>query len=156
MKITSKNIAKKMSKDLGIYKFEVGILKDEPKKLANHKASANYAGMKVSGSKGRSSKLSVAEVAKYTDKRFKWLKKPFTEKGNKEVIEVVKELSKQAFGKGSKDKKRLENAVQAVIRNPILRGDYGQNKTSTAKAKGFNKLGIETAQMFKSIKAKIV
>ena len=156
MKITSKNIAKKMSKDLGMYKFEVGILKDEAKKLPNHKSSANYAGLRVSGSKGKSPKLSVAEVAKYTDDRFKWLQKPFKLKNNKEVLEVVKELSAQAFGKRSRDKKRLENAVQAVVRNPILRGDYGKNMASTAKAKGFNKLGIDTAQMFKSIKAKIV
>jgi hypothetical protein len=155
MKITSE-ISKTISRKIGYYNFEVGILDSQQKKIANHKASANYAGMKVSGSKGRSSKLSLADVAKYTDKNFGWLKRPFKTKENKDVGRVVKELAKQTIAEGSKDKKRLENAVQAVIRNPILRGDYGQNKTSTAKAKGFNKLGIETAQMFKFIKAKIV
>lgn len=110
--------------------------------------------MKVSATGKASQKVSLAEVAKYTDNQFKWLKKPFTLPKNKEVIAVVKEIALQLFGKKSTDNKRLENAVQAVIRNPILRGDYGNNAPSTVKQKGFNKLGIDTAQMFKAIKAK--
>jgi hypothetical protein len=153
MKIKS-DISKKIAKEIGLYNFEVGILKNEQKKLANRKATTSFAGLKVSATKGRSTKLTVAEVAKYTDNRFKWLKKPFTVAGNKEVLEVIKEISSQVFGKKSTDNKRLENAVQAVIRNPILRGDYGDNAKSTMKVKGFNKLGIDTAQMFKNIKAK--
>ena len=154
MKITSKGISKKIAKEIGNYNFEVGILSDEPKKMRKKGSSKNYAGLKVSASGKASPKVSLAEVAKYTDKRFKWLKKPFTLPKNKEVIAVVKEIASQVFSKKSTDNKRLENAVQAVIRNPILRGDYGSNALSTIKQKGFNKLGIDTAQMFKAIKAK--
>lgn len=154
MKITSKGIAKKMSKKIGIYKFEVGILNDEPKKLRKSGATKSFAGLTVSATGKSSQKVSLAEVAEYNDRRFKWLKKPFSIAGNKEVLEVVKELSGQVFGKKATNNKRLENAVQAVIRNPILRGDYGGNAASTIKQKGFDKLGIATAQFFKNIKAK--
>lgn len=153
MKIKS-DISKKISKQIGNYNFEVGILKNEPKKLPKKGASKSYAGLTISASGAASQKVSLAEVAKYTDNMFKWLKKPFTLKGNKEVLAIVKEIAGQTFGKKSVDNKRLENAVQAVIRNPILRGDYGKNAASTIKAKGFDKLGINTAQLFKSIKAK--
>lgn len=154
MKILSKGISKKMSKQIGVYKFEVGILQDEPKKMRKKGGTKSFAGLTVSASGKTSQKVSLAEVARYNDNRFKWLKKPFKLAQNKDVLEVVKELSGQVFGKKAVNNKRLENAVQAVIRNPILRGDYGSNKASTIKAKGFDKLGIDTAQFFKNIKAK--
>ena len=143
-----------MTKEIGLYKFEVGILQNAPKKLRKKGATKSFAGLTVSASGKTSASVSLSEVARYNDNRFKWLKKPFSLAKNKDVIEVVKELSAQVFGKKAKDNKRLENAVQAVIRNPILRGDYGNNAISTIRQKGFNKLGVDTAQMFKAIKAK--
>ena len=154
MKITSKDIAKKMTKRIGNYNFEVGILSDAPKKMPKKGATKSYAGLIISATGVASKKISLAEVARYTDRRFKWLKRPFKLKENKDVGKVVKEIALQVFGKASPNNKRLENAVQAVIRNPILRGDYGSNATSTIKRKGFDKLGIWTGQMFKAIKAK--
>lgn len=153
MKIKS-DISKKISKKFGNYNFEVGILSNQPKKLRKKGASKSFAGVSISASGKVNPKVSLADVAKYTDNRFGWLKKPFGIAGNKEVLKVVNEIAAQVFGKKSIDNKRLENAVQAVIRNPILRGDYGRNAASTIKAKGFDKLGIDTAQLFKSIKAK--
>jgi hypothetical protein len=154
--IIKANITKKMKKDIGKYSFEVGILENAPKKMRKKGASKSFAGMKVSATGKTSSKTSLGKVAGYLDKKFKWLKKPFqkTNTKNKEIMRLVNEIANQVFGKKSVDNKRLENAVQAVIRNPILRGDYGSNATSTIKAKGFDKLGIDTAQLFKSIKAK--
>ena len=154
MKIETKNISKKIAKKIGNYNFEVGILNDTPKKMAKKGVTKTYAGMQIAADGRASNKVSLAQVAKYTDNRFKWLKKPFKLKNNKEVLAVVQEIAAQAFGKKSANNKRLENAVQAVIRNPILRGDYGKNAPATVKQKGFNKLGIWTAQMFKAIKAK--
>jgi len=153
MKIKS-DIAKKMQREIGLYNFEVGILSNAPKKLRKKGATKSFAGLTVSASGKSSPKTSLAEVAKYNDNRFGWLKKPFKIAGNKEVLAVVKEISAQVFGKKSPNNKRLENAVQAVIRNPILRGNYGNNAASTIRQKGFNKLGIDTAQFFKAIKAK--
>jgi len=154
VKIQTKNLSKKLSKQIGNYNFEVGILTDAAKKKRKKGATKSFAGLTVNAVGQASPKASLAEIAKYNDKRFGWLKKPFKIVGNKEVLAVVKEISEQVFGKRSANNKRLENAVQAVIRNPILRGDYGNNAASTVKQKGFNKLGIDTAQFFKAIKAK--
>jgi hypothetical protein len=148
------DISKKIQKEIGNYNFEVGILQNAPKKLAKRKSFKNFAGLKVSAIGSTSTKVSLAEVAKYTDKKFGWLKKPFKEPKNKEVLALVREIANQTFSKNTIDNKRLENAVQAVIRNPILRSDYGNNAQSTIKQKGFDKLGIHTSQLFKAIKAK--
>jgi len=157
MKIKS-DIAKKMQKQIGLYIFEVGILQNAPKKLRKKGATKNFAGLQVNalGSVSKKRPTTIAYVGEILEKyHFKWLTRPFKTKGlNHDVKKVVDELAAQIFGKKSKNNKRLENAVQAVIRNPILRGDYGKNMAATIKAKGFDKLGIDTGQFFKAIKAK--
>jgi hypothetical protein len=155
MKITgAKQISKKISKKIGEYNFEVGVLQNAPKKLPKKGGTKNFAGLTISAIGKTSPKVSLAEVAKYNDDKFGWLKKPFKISQNKDVLKVVDEIASQVFGKKSLDNKRLENGVQAVIRNPILRGDYASNAESTIKFKGFDKLGVHTAQLFKAIKAK--
>jgi len=157
MKIKS-DIAKKMQKQIGLYTFEVGILQNAPKKLRKKGATKSFAGLKINalGSVSKKRPTTIAYVGEILEKyHFKWLTRPFKTKGlNEDVKKVVDELAAQIFGKKSKNNKRLENAVQAVIRNPILRGDYGKNMAATIKAKGFDKLGIDTGQFFKAIKAK--
>jgi len=157
MKITS-NISKKIQKQIGNYNFEVGILKNEKKKLRKKGATKSFAGLKINalGTASKKRPTTLAYVAEVLEKyHFKWLTRPFKVKGlNEDVKKVVEEIAMQIFGKKTKDNKRLENAVQAVIRNPILRGDYGNNMDTTIKAKGFDKLGIDTGQFFKAIKAK--
>ncbi len=154
MKIKS-DIAKIIKKEIGLYNFEVGILQNQPKKLRKKGATKSFAGLTISASGISAKKVTLAFVAAVLEKyHFKWLKKPFTMAKNKDVRKVVDEIAAQTFKKRSKDNKRLENAIQAVIRNPILRGDYGKNLAATIKAKGFDKLGIDTGQFFKNIKAK--
>jgi hypothetical protein len=157
MKIKS-DIAKKMQKEIGLYTFEVGILQNAPKKLRKKGATKSFAGLQINalGSVSKKRPTTIAYVGEILEKyHFKWLTRPFKTKGlNEDVKKVVDELAAQIFGKKSKNNKRLENAVQAVIRNPILRSDYGKNMKATIKAKGFDKLGIDTGQFFKAIKAK--
>lgn len=149
------DITKKIARRVGNYNFEVGILNNEKKRLAKTGSSKSFAGMKISASGKTSKDKSLVEVAGILEKYyFKWLRAPFKLAQNEDVGRVVKEMSRQIFGKSSIDNKKLENAVQAVIRNPILRGDYGNNKQSVIKRKGFDKLGISTGQFFKAIKAK--
>jgi hypothetical protein len=50
----------------------------------------------------------------------------------------------------------MENLAQAIIRNPILRGDYGSNSALTRKIKGFDRFMFDTGQLFQSIKAKVL
>jgi len=158
VKIETKNLAKRVTSQIGNYTFEVGILANAPKKRRKKAATKSFAGLTVNavGTVSKKRPTTIAYIGEVLEKyHFKWLTRPFKTKGlNHDVKKVVDEIAAQVFGKRSKDNKRLENAVQAVVRNPILRGDYGDNAQSTIKAKGFNKLGIDTAQFFKAIKAK--
>lgn len=70
----------------------------------------------------------------------------------------IQNLLKQFFkilGDTKKPVRRLQNAVQALIRNPITRGDYGKNRRATAEAKGFDTLFVDTGQLFQAIKARV-
>jgi len=92
------------------------------------------------------------------------LKDPFKAKGNLDLLKLVENFFKFVTSKnyltGSPTKaanqRRLENAVQALVRNPITRGEYGSNKRGTAAAKGFNRLLIDTGQVFQNIKARVI
>lgn len=154
MKIDSNGLAKNIARRIGNYEFEVGILKDQSKAIPNRKSTAKYAGLDVSAVKKRDKRVSLAYVAGRMQKKFGWLTRPFKIKQNVDVGRVVKEIAKQVFSKNSTNNKKLENAVQAVVRNPILRGDYGKNSREAEAAKGFDKLGIDTGQFFKNIKAR--
>ena len=81
---------------------------------------------------------------------FNYLAKPF-EKKSSDIVRFSREFLKLAFGKSQK--KRCENLLQAIVRNPMLRGDYGPNSELTQKIKGFDRATIDTAQLFKSIRA---
>ena len=68
------------------------------------------------------------------------LKDPFKAKGNLDLLKLVGNFFKFVTSKnyltGSPTKaanqRRLENAVQALVRNPITRGEYGSNKIGRA------------------------
>lgn len=79
---------------------------------------------------------------------------PFRLKQNKDILKFSRIYVQMLLG-GEVSKKSVENLLQAIVRNPILRGDYGSNSIATAKAKGFNRFMIDTAQLFKNIKARV-
>lgn len=82
------------------------------------------------------------------------LSAPLKQKKSKDIMSLLNWFFKMVQGSNSAIK-RLENALQALIRNPILRGDYGGNTELTAKIKGFDRLFIDTGQVFKNITAKV-
>lgn len=92
-------------------------------------------------------------IAKQLDKSYKWLRKPWTSKNNAAVLTVINYIVDNMNGKDAKQ--RLINAAQAVVRNPLLRGDYGKNSPKRAKEKGFNKLMFATGQFFRNIRARL-
>lgn len=73
---------------------------------------------------------------------------------SKDLMRLLDEFFR-IIGDTKKPVKRLTNAVQALIRNPITRGDYGKNRKATAETKGFNTLFVDTGQLFNAIKAKV-
>jgi hypothetical protein len=145
----------------GKYDFQVGILDDKTyKKPATGKRGlhgqdviSTYAGGPVRKASTNNSPMAISDISKANRDRlgFNYLTKPF-ERRNSEIIKFANEFFKLIFGRS--EKRRAENLLQAIVRNPILRGEYGKNSKVTQKIKGFDRPMIDTAQLFKAIKAK--
>lgn len=144
----------------GKYSFEVGVLDDKaymkPRRgergLKGADVTGVYAGGPVRKISRTPSGQNVSDVSKANRDRlgFNYLSEPFKKKSS-DIIKFTEEFFKLAFGRSQK--KRCENLLQAIVRNPILRGDYGRNSLLTQKIKGFDRSMIDTAQLFKSLKA---
>lgn len=152
MELQINNLSKKLAFKLDKYQVEVGLLSDKPRKKPKFGHYKAYAG-KTLLQEGKISKGATnIEVAKELDKRYKWLRKPFLLKNNKEVVLVLNDIVKDM--NGADLKKRILNGFQAVVRNPILRGEYGLHSAKWAKIKGFQQLLMMTGQFFKAIQAR--
>lgn len=151
-KLKGKNIAVAIQGKLKKYAFEIGVFTND-KGRKPLKDLGVYAGGQVSKQSRIKGNVGVADLAKKLDKMYKWLFKPFRKKSNKEVAKVIVEL--QGDFNTNNNKKRLENALQAVVRNPILRKEYGHNALKTIEVKGFDRVMIRTGNFFKNIKARI-
>lgn len=156
-----KRFRDKLRGRFGKYSFQVGVLDDAsyklPKRgvrgLGGSDVLSAYAGGPVRQKSSKDSGLTVAEVSKENRKRLgkNYLTEPF-KKRSEDIIKFTKSFFNLAFGRS--EKKRCENLLQAVVRNPILRGDYGPNSPLTVQIKGFDRVMIDTAQLFKAIKAR--
>lgn len=140
----------------GKYNFEVGILQDTPHRVPQRGKPLTSLAGGPARKKGKPSDKTVAEIAADLRKKTKinYLTAPFKVKNNRDILKFGKSFFELCTGKGQK--KRVENYLQAIIRNPITRGDYGRNTKLTADIKGFNRLMIDTGQFFKSIVARTV
>lgn len=150
--IKGKGLDKIIQVELDKYQVELGILKDEPKvveaKRGNYKTYAGLTLLKETKKfEGR-----LVKVAIDLDKRYKWLRYPFLEQKNQDVVKVVNDIVRCMNGRA--DKQRVLNGMQAIVRNPILRNQHGYNTPPRAEEKGFNKLLMATGQFFKNIKAR--
>lgn len=102
---------------------------------------------KVSRTQGSST---TSELATKFENEYNIFSAPLENEKNYEVIKVLEDLVSWYF-QGEDNRKRIENGAQAVVRNPILRGDYGHNSSKTIETKGFDRILIDTAQFFNSI-----
>jgi hypothetical protein len=144
----------------GKYDFQVGILEDgdhkEPKTgkrgLHGKDVLSSYAGGPIRKKSNRSGDMTLSEVSAANRERLgiNYLTEPFKHRSS-DIIKFTSEFFKLAFGRS--EMKRAVNLLQAVVRNPILRGAYGPNSALTKKIKGFDRAMIDTAQLFKAIKA---
>lgn len=82
------------------------------------------------------------------------LSEPLNRGESKDLMKLLGEFFR-IIGDSKKPVKRLRNAVQALIRNPITRGDYGKNRKGTSEVKGFDTMFVDTGQLFNAIKAKV-
>lgn len=142
------------------YYFDVGILEDAEHKQAKESPMRGtpdlktFAGGPARKITARGSGVQVSDVFIQNQERLgtNLLAEPFQKK-NSEIIRFTHEFLSHVMGKPKT--RRVENLIQAIVRNPILRQDYGGNRAGTADAKGFDRHLIDTAQMFRRITAKI-
>lgn len=148
------DMRKQLRGTFGKYEFEVGILKDSVHRKAKIGAAfSSLAGGPVRKKGTLSDKLTSDISRSLREKlKFNYLVRPFKAKNNADILRFSKSFFELCLGKGQK--KRCENLIQAIVRNPITRGDYGSNTKLTASIKGFNRLMIDTGQFFKSITAR--
>ncbi|AEG42316.1 hypothetical protein BdPhPhi1402_gp19 [Bdellovibrio phage phi1402] len=157
----SKDFAKRLASRIEQYDFEVGILTDGPHynpvetSLFDTPQLGQYAGGPVRKKTRIEGEQSVAQVFVANMERMNTnlLLEPFRSSKNQDIVRFTTAFLRLATG-GKITIKRVENLLQAVVRNPILRQDYGGNTAPTADAKGFDRLLIDTAQMFKAIRAR--
>ncbi len=151
--------------------FETGVLEDKPhrlpkKRLKGEKTDAvgllkTFAGGPARSLSRRKSGLSISQVSERLRKNtgINFYTRPWKKsasKANRDLVRFIRSFMRLITQGGKlQEKKRLENALQAVVRNPILRGEYGRNSSAAAKAKGFNRFMIDTAQLFRAIKARV-
>lgn len=154
--------ANKLQKKIGKYTIDVGILNDGEhmqaveSRLHEVPSLSTYAGGSIRKKSAKSSGKTISDIFIENQERLDkdFLREPFLKKSS-EIIRFSEAFMKMIMGSKSMTK-RVENLAQAIIRNPILRGDYGGNTASTADAKGFDRGLIDTAQMFKAIRARVV
>ena len=163
--IEGKGLDKFISGEISKFKFDVGILQNKPhfevlkRKIGTKngkpvyaKSWYQYAGLHLLRHNNEPDGT-LNSVASEMDEMFKWLRKPFLLKKNKDLIWVINFMVDIMNGKNNR--RRIENAIQAVVRNPILRGDYGKNSRKNAIEKGINKILMRTRQLFKNVKTRV-
>lgn len=139
------------------YHFQVGIIQDTQHKQASPASQGlkSYASGPARKTSNKPSGMTISEVSEDLRKRtgINFYTRPFSSKQNKDILNFVKSFFDLCAGRTQA--RRAENFLQAIVRNPILRGDYGKNTDQTAKLKGFNRFMIDTAQLFRAITAKV-
>ena len=140
------------------YNFDVGILHDKAylAPAPKNRGLKTFAGGSARRVRAKSYGT-IADVSRRVQRvtGVRVFRTPFRAKSD-DAVRMLKGFFDLVFNEGNALKKRrLENLLQAVVRNPILRGTYGRNKKVTADNKGFNRKFIDTAQFFKAIRARV-
>lgn len=160
----SKGFRRRIEGRFSKYEFEVGVLNDGPHYRPQDSGALSQYGIgnlkTLAGGPARKqtrepSGLSIADVSEENRKHlgFNYIRAAFRNRYSADLLKFSDTFFKLAFGRGQI--KRAENLLQAIVRNPITRGDYGVNTRATADIKGFDRLMIDTGQLFKALKARI-
>lgn len=128
--------------------------KTEKTALPKDEGLKNFAGGPARKTSHHLSKTTTTDLAVNFEDRYGIFSKPATNPNNKDVITVVDDLLDEFFYDKNLTK-RIQNGAQAIVRNPILRGDYGDNTIKAVENKGFDRLMIDTGQFFNSIIADV-
>lgn len=160
---------KSMSGKYGDYDIEVGVIKDSKYKKpqrwklgdemntttgSRQSALSYYAGGLIRKKSRTDSGKNISDVSEANRERLgvNFYTKPFRDR-TKEVEFFIKNFFNYVWGRTTN--KRLENSLQACVRNPITRGEYGKQSSLTTAIKGFYRPMIDTGQLHKAIKAQV-
>lgn len=157
-----RSLSKKIRKQIERFEFDVGVLENKPHKDPKETPRfgepdlGQYAGGPVRKLSRIVGPLTVAEIFVENMKRLNinLLLEPFRKKDD-ELNRFVTYFLRLVTKKPGTSIKRIENLLQAVVRNPILRKDYGDNSSFAADNKGFDRHLFDTGQMFRNIKARV-
>lgn len=155
-----KGLYEKLNARIGAYQCEVGVLEDKPHYEPVHTSIGQdpdlkeYAGGKARKISKVKSELTTGQILVENMKRLNIniLEEPF-EKKNSDIVKFANAYLKMALSNAHAQ--RVINLMQAIVRNPILKQEYGHNTPATADAKGFDRNMIDTGQMFRAIRARI-
>lgn len=132
----------------------VGVL-DKSKNAAISKNKGdglkNFQGGKAMKIKKRDKAFPMYQLADFLDYNYGFISNAAENPNNKDLVVVMNELKK--IFDGNVNPRRIENGAIALVRNQILRKDFGSNKESTKDNKGFDMPLVRTGALFNSIKA---
>lgn len=154
---------KKLQSRVQNVEFEVGVLDDSPHRLPVDQALfetpqlKTYAGGPVRKTSRKDSGVTTGDVLVQNMERLNTnlLLEPFQKK-NSDIMKFTRYFLQYVVGRPGASIKRIENLLQAIVRNPILNQEYGPNNSTTADNKGFDRHLFDTGQMFKSIRARMI
>lgn len=154
---------KKLQRRIDGVEFQVGVLDDSPhmqpvdQKLFETPQLKTYAGGPVRRTSRKPSGITTGQVLIDNMERtnHNFLLEPFQKKDS-EIIKFTNYFLRYIVGRPGASIKRIENLLQAIVRNPILNQEYGPNNSTTADNKGFDRHLFDTGQMFKSIRARML
>lgn len=141
-------------KEFEAQRVTVGVLdKSKYAAIAKPKSAGlkSMKGIPASYIKKRDKSLPMWQLADFLDYHYGFISKAAINPNNADLVLVMNELKKIFDGKVNP--KRIENAAIALVRNQILRRDFGSNAERTQNQKGFDMPLVRTGAMFSSIKA---
>lgn len=161
--VLSNRWLKKVKRKIDQYEFEVGVLEDKPHLdpvyhgLFEEPKLAKYAGGPIRRKSNIVGPLTTGQILIQNMERLQMniLQLPFQKK-NSEILQFTSYFLKFIFSKPGVNPRRLTNLLQAIVRNPILRKEYGPNSRVTIEIKGFDRHLFDTGEMFKNIKARVI
>lgn len=136
-------------------RLTVGVL-DRSIKTAKSKPKSdgfkNFPNGKALKLRGRDKSFPMWQLADLLDWHYGFISDAPDNPKNTELNRITQELLK--IFEGGVNPKRIENAGRALVRNQILRRDFGNNATSTVNSKGFDQPLVRTGALFNSITAR--
>ena len=135
-------------------RVKVGVLQDRPVAIPRNKKEGLSA-LKGTQYKRRKikkrGKMALTKLAEILDREYGFISESPLLPNNADLMKVMDEL--MVIFNGEPNPRRIENAAIAMIRNPIIRKDHGNNARSTIQEKGFDRPLVDTGTLFSNISA---